>query len=414
VKSFYIQLPLLLQRIKIQIMKNPFLVILISSFIGSCSYPRYDIVISNIGLFNGNEDVGIVNIGINSDSIAIISSKPIAADSIINGTGKYIIPGLVNSHVHIWEPQQLKAGYASGILAQIGAHASNVERDQKIKKVNKEEGYSHYFTSGFAATVPNGHPTQVSSFPIETINDSISVSEWVDNRIDEKVDFIKIVRDHHDFFQFPALPTLSYDQIEELINYTHSKKLKAVVHIGTLEEMVTIAKYKPDGFVHMWSYSDNASLTEGALTTLKESGAFVIPTALLIPRGHAFSEQKGGKDASWARENFISAEAAKEGIKRMHEKGIVILAGTDTGAQPFMMDYAMDLFAELQLYSESGLSNLEVLKTATGNAAKAWNIPIGKLEKGSKLNMLMLNGNPIDSLNVLKEINTIWKTGKTE
>ncbi|MBN2732542.1 MAG: amidohydrolase family protein, partial [Balneolaceae bacterium] len=66
------------------------------------------------------------------------------------------------------------------------------------------------------------------------------------------------------------------------------------------------------------------------------------------------------------------------------------------------------------LYSEAGLSNLEVLKTATGNAAKAWDIPVGRLGVGSKANMVLLNGNPLENLEVLKDINTIWKATLAE
>lgn len=176
----------------------------------SCSQPaKYELVIENVGFFNGEEDKGIVNVAINSDTIATISTNQLLADSTINGSGKYLIPGLVNSHTHIWRTEDLKAGYDMGILANIGTHASDEARDRLIKAKSKKAGYPFYYTSGIAATVPGGHPTQVSSNPIETINDSISVKEFVDNRIANGADFIKIVREDHEFFIFPAQPTLN-------------------------------------------------------------------------------------------------------------------------------------------------------------------------------------------------------------
>jgi len=378
-------------------------------FLTSCSQPaKYELVIENVGLFNGEEDLGIVNVAINSDTITAISTNPLLSDSTMDGSGKYLIPGLVNSHTHIWRLEDLKAGYDVGILANIGTHASDEARDSLIKAKSKEEGYPFYYTSGIAATVPGGHPTQVSSNPIETINDSVSVKEFVDNRIANGADFIKIVRENHEFFIFPAQPTLSYNQIDEIIDYTHRFGYKAVVHIGMLTEMVKIAEYNPDGFVHMWSYSDESELKDEHLNIIKESGAFVVPTALLIPRGFENSEIRGEKAVRWAKENFISVEETLEGIRRMHQAGIMIVAGTDAGATP-TVNWDSDLLAELDLYSEAGLSNIEVLKTATGNAAKAWDIPIGMLSIGSKTNMVLLNGNPLENLKALKDINTNWK-----
>lgn len=370
---------------------------------------KYELVIENVGFFNGEEDKGIVNVAINSDTIAAISTEPLLSDSTIDGSGKYLIPGLVNSHTHIWRTEDLKAGYDVGILANIGTHASDEKRDNLIKTKSKEEGYPFYYTSGIAATVPGGHPTQVSSNPIETINDSISVKEFVDNRIANGADFIKIVREDHDFFIFPAQPTLSFNQIEEIIDYTHSLGYKAVVHIGMLSEMVKIAEYKPDGFAHMWTYSDESELKDEHLDIIKESGAFVIPTAILIPKGFENSKIRGEKALNWAKENFISLEKTLEGIRRMHLAGIMIVAGTDAGATP-TVNWDTDLLAELDLYSDAGLSNLEVLKTATGNAAKAWDIPVGRLSIGSKTNMVLLNGNPVENLGALKDINAIWKS----
>lgn len=92
----------------------------------------------------------------------------------------------------------------------------------------------------------------------------------------------------------------------------------------------------------------------------------------------------------------------------MHQAGIMIVAGTDAGATP-TVNWGSDLLAELDLYSEAGLSNIEVLKTATGNAAKAWDIPVGRLSVGSKTNMVLINGNPVKSLEALEEIDRIWK-----
>ncbi len=383
------------------------------AFLSACSEPQtYDKVIQNVSLFNGENDLGIVNIGINADTIAAISSTELLSDSIINASGKYLIPGLVNSHVHIWDLKQLNEGFKAGILANMGMHASNRSRDSLMKIEGLKNGNPFYYSSGIAATVPGGHPTQITP-QIETINDSVSVKQFVDNRIAEGADYIKIIKESSAWFgQASGPPSLSYDSIKKIIDYSHSKGKQVVAHIGSLDELVQIAKLNVDGFAHMWYSAINSELTQEKLHIIKNSGAFVVPTALVNQKAIELTEKEGGPMADWANENFLPMDKIRECIQQVHDAGIPILAGTDNGN--FDLNWGDDLINELQLYSQSGLNNLEVLKTATGNPSKAWGIPVGFLQVGSKANMVLLNGNPIEDLENLRNINTIWKNGQAQ
>ncbi len=389
-------------------MKKNSILLLFVIFVACQTPPSYDLVIKNVGLFDGENDRGIVNIAIIADTIAAISQEELLSDSVLDGTGKYLMPGMVNSHVHIWEAEQLKEAYAAGVLANTGMHASNASRDSTMKALSHTEGFSFYYTAGVAATVPGGHPTHITP-GIETINDSVSVKQFVENRIEENVDYIKIIKESSIWFgQSQETPSLPNDSVKAIIAYAHAKGLKAVVHIGSLEEMTTIAPFKPDGFVHMWYTSKDSELTNEKLNTIKESGAFVVPTAMVNKRALELTEKEGPVFAAWAKENYLPMEKIRESIKAVHDAGILILAGTDNGN--FDLNWGDDLVNELIIYKESGLTNIEALKTATGNPAKAWEISIGLLKVGSKANMLLLNGNPVEDLENLRNIHTIWKT----
>lgn len=384
-------------------------IILMLLLCGCTNQERYDLVFQNVGLFDGEEDHGIVNIGINADTIAIITKEQLRADSIKDATGKYIMPGMVNSHTHIWNEEHLKEGYENGILAYIGLNASNPERDKSLKELSNEKGYPFYFTSGYAATVPGGHPTQISYFPLETINDSVSVRAWVNNRLAENVDLIKVVRDSAEYFGALPLPTLPYDSIRDLIKYAQSKGLKTVAHTSGIKETIKIADFQPDGFVHDNPVKDSI-LTSEQLDNLKKNNVFVIPTAILNVKSREFAKPDSPR-YKYIMENKPAPETVIKNIELMHGAGIMIVAGTDAGAVPFV-NWGNDLLYELDIYSKAGMSNIEVLKTATGNASEAWDIPIGKLGLGSKLNMVLLKGNPIQNLENLKEVERVWKTEK--
>ena len=391
-------------------MKNRVLFFIVTLSIFSCSVPiSYDIVIQNVNLFDGYKDRGTVNIGINKDTIAAITTETLVGDSIIiDASGKYMIPGLVNAHVHASRPSDLKEGYPLGILTLLNMHTGLENREVEWKKIARDSlGYSVLFGAGHAATVPGGHPTQFSE-DMETINDSISVDDWLENRINNQVDYIKIVRDNYEWMGNPAIPTLDYPTIGRLILAAQKKGYKAVVHATKAEEMIEIAKFKPDGFVHLLDYKEDYPVAEDYYQTLVNSGAFIIPTG-----GIALKSMEGMPPflVEWVTNNLLNAEQRAEILKGYHQHGIPIVAGTD--AQEGQMNFGADYFLELELYEKAGLSNLEILKAATGNAAKAFGLPIGEIVVGGKANMVLLRENPMEDINHLSKVEQVWKNGKT-
>lgn len=375
-----------------------------------CTEPvKYDVVVENVRLFDGFEDLGTVNVAINNDTIAAITTKKLEADSIIAGSGKFMIPGLVNAHVHANSLEDLKAGYSFGILTLLNMHTGLEERELGWKTKTKDSiGFSTFYGAGHAATVPGGHPNQFSP-DMETISDSLSIADWVQHRIDKKVDYIKVIRENHEWMGYPPLPTLSYEQIQELIEYAHSKGYKVVVHANTVEEMVKIAEFKPDGFVHMLDYKEDLPVTDSFYDQLAKNNVFVIPTA-----GMALKSMEDAPPfiQDWVSNNLLNAQERASIIKDMHEKGVLIVAGTD--AQEGQMNFAEDYFLELELYKMAGLSNLEVLKTATGNAARAFNLPIGEIKEGRKATFVLLSADPLSNLSNLRKIEQVWKNGITK
>jgi imidazolonepropionase-like amidohydrolase len=368
---------------------------------------RYDLVIQNVWLFDGHVERGIINIAINDDTIAAITRERIIGDSVVDGTGKYIIPGLVNAHVHASALEDLKKGYSLGILTLLNMHTGLEERELSWKKISKDSArFSRLYGSGQAATVPSGHPTQFSP-NMETISDSLSVRDWVDNRIANHVDYIKIIREHHEWMGYPPLPTLSFGQIEEIIDYAHSKDLKVVVHANTVDDVIKIAEFGPDGFVHMLDYREDYPVSESYFKALADCGAFVATTS-----GMSLKNREDGPPfvQEWVANNLLDAQQRSEVIKGLRDHGILIVAGTD--AQEGQMDFGEDYFLELRLYEMAGLSNEEILRAATSNAAIAFGLPIGELKVGSNADMVILKGNPLADLDNLNRVEQVWKNGK--
>ena len=60
----------------------------------------------------------------------------------------------------------------------------------------------------------------------------------------------------------------------------------------------------------------------------------------------------------------------------------------------------------------AGLSNLEILRTATGNAARAFGLPIGEVSPGGAANFVLLSANPLENMENLRMVEQVWKNGK--
>lgn len=142
---------------------------------------------------------------------------------------------------------------------------------------------------------------------------------------------------------------------------------------------------------------------------LVDNNIFVVPKAGMALKS---MENTAPFIQDWVSKNLLNAQERASIIKQMHDKGILIVAGTD--AQEGQMNYGEDYFLELELYKMAGLSNLEILKTATGNAAKAFDLPIGEIKEGRKATFVLLNANPLSSLSNLREVGQVWKNGITK
>jgi enamidase len=100
----------------------------------------------------------------------------------------------------------------------------------------------------------------------------------------------------------------------------------------------------------------------------------------------------------------------QELVGRVHEAGGRIVAGTDTGAIRSLVP-GFALHHELE-YLSVALSNMDVLRSATGRAAEAIRRDdLGTIEPGKRADMLLLRGNPLDDLSALRDIDTVIADG---
>jgi len=378
-----------------------------SSGRASASISSCDLVIRHVRLFDGDVDRGLVDLAVQGGRIARIGAvgDGCAGATTVDGTGKYLVPGLVNAHVHLWKQSDLSAALQAGVFAVFDLHSSEGP-DAAFRQLRDSSGYASYYSAGYAATVPGGHPTEL--FPIETVNDSVTPEQFVAHRIAKGADLIKIVSGNlTPGSLWAGNPTLSYAQIEAIAHAARTHNRKVVVHVAQIGETVRIARLGVDGFAHLWSYGESA--TDEQLRTLAKTGVFIIPTVLLQQRAWQTIEREPNKEHAFR--NFLSPmPTVLREIRRVHDAGIPIVAGTD--APNYGVNYTDDLIEELEIYARAGLPNADVLRSATGTPARLFQLDgIGRIADGSRANMILLDADPLANVSALRDVSGIWKNG---
>lgn len=104
--------------------------------------------------------------------------------------------------------------------------------------------------------------------------------------------------------------------------------------------------------------------------------------------------------------------AILKNVALAHSLGVQLLAGTDNGVAYTIPGFS--LHEELALFVKAGLTNREALQTATTNAARFWNTKdgLGTLHVGSEASFIILNADPLESIDNTRKIFAVVRAGQ--
>ncbi|MGI9330134.1 MAG: amidohydrolase family protein [Gammaproteobacteria bacterium] len=113
-----------------------------------------------------------------------------------------------------------------------------------------------------------------------------------------------------------------------------------------------------------------------------------------------------GKNLDLVQRSLGNARAT---LKRLHDQGVPIVAGTDSPIFP----YGLALIIELENYVAAGLTPAQALRTATVNAAAALGAQadVGQLKAGLLADLIIINGDPLTKVTDLMQVSGVMKNG---
>jgi imidazolonepropionase-like amidohydrolase len=104
-------------------------------------------------------------------------------------------------------------------------------------------------------------------------------------------------------------------------------------------------------------------------------------------------------------------EVAKKNLKALVDQGVRIAMGTDTGPPARFQGFFEHL--EMEMMVESGMTPMQVMVSATGDAARCHrNNDLGVVAEGKVADLLVLGANPVENIRNLRTIEQVWMGGK--
>ncbi|MES2670465.1 MAG: CIA30 family protein [Pseudomonadota bacterium] len=387
-----------------------------------------DFILRNVRVFDGARVLPKAQVLVIDGRIAAVGAGVKAPQGVaeIDGSGKTVLPGLIDAHTHSWGEAQSDA-LRFGVTAELDM-LGDWNRLPELKRQRESlarTNQSDLWSAGAAVTAPGGHGTQYG-MKVPTLDADGDPAAFVAGRVGEGSDYIKfILEDFSAHSDTRRLPTITAAQAKIGIAAAHKAGKLGVVHVSRLQDGKAAIDAGADGLVHMFGEPGDAAFVAAA----KKRKAFVIPTlSVLATMARAGEGEKLAADARLApwlakaqtdslRASFgpgdpkpaVLADAIAN-VRALHAAGVDILAGTDAGNPGTA--HGASMHGERELLVRAGLTPTEALAAATSVPARRFNLgDRGRIAPGQRADLLMVDGDPTRDILATRAIARVWKNG---
>lgn len=386
-------------------------------------------VIRDVRVFDGARVLEHRSVLIANGEIAQIGGAEMRAPgaTVVDGRNRTLLPGLFDSHVHVAgnpEPA-LRQLAAMGVTTALDMFAGTqiLSAKQRIESADPPD-MADLRSAGLGAVGPGSALSAMMQRPLPAVTAADQADAWVNDRIAEGSDYIKIIYDPREG------GPLTFDVVSAIVQAAHARGKLVVVH--TLEEQTARQAIEAgaDGLAHLF-LGDSVSATFGEFAAAHH--VFVIPTLVTLhglcgnPEGHALANdrflaphvpaaqlQASDKQPDPSRQHLCAA--IQPTLQQLLHAGVPILAGTDvgiaTGQLLGVVAYGATLHLELELLVDEGLTPVQALSAATAAAADAFRLTDrGRIRPGLRADLLLVDGDPTRDITATRRIVSVWKRG---
>ena len=390
--------------------------------------------------------------------------------TVVDARGKWLIPGLIDSHIHLFQSGSLYTRPDGIDLTKYRPY----ETERQWLRDNMGDLLRRYLACGITTVIDIGGPLyqfpyrdrfnkdyasplilmtgplistyqpaafKIDDSPIIKADTPDEARELVRRQLPYKPDFIKI------WFIIRGMGKTGEEMlpvVQAAIDETHKAGLKVAIHTQELLAAKLGVKYGADFLVHSpedgvmddelmglirqnkVSYCPTMVVSQGItgfLTDNRKLTPFEFANANPHVLGTLFDfkhlpepELRNRYSSAINSEPYKTRASKVDSIKRMNllkvwKAGVNVAAGTDAGNPGTF--HGTSYVDELKAMQVAGLSNADLLKSATINAARIFgkDARIGSIAEGKLANLLVLKQNPLERIDAITTIETIVNRG---
>lgn len=342
---------------------------------------------------------------------------------VIDANGKMLLPGLWDMHAHFeqaeWGPAYLAAGVTTvrdcgnefdfinaikdaidkgkgvgpeilkaGIIDGKGQYALGIiQADTKQEAIKDVDRYKN---NGFVQIkiYSSVKPAIVKAICDEAHKQGLSVTGHIpigmtlQQGVDSGMDMVNHVQ---------YVYSIMKRNKDRSINFEDSTSIAAINFIKQHNVVIdpTVGVFE----MSFRDINDDITTIEPAFNTLP------LPLQALL--------KNTGQDSSGARKFKPLYESMVKIVKKLHDAGVTIVAGTDQGFPGF------SVARELELYVAAGLTPADAIQTATITPAKVMNMDkrTGSIDEGKNADIIIVDGDPLKNIREIRNVTTVIQGG---
>lgn len=433
--------------------------------ISACSldkHPEFDLIIANVNLIDGAGSAmqNGVNVYIKDHLIQAIDSEVIKqGEHVIDATGKYLMPGLFDCHVHTNNysadfPRLIHFGVTSVFIPGGGTCTDQYFEEMRDQGSQDSIPAPRVFHTSQHFTLEGRHPVKTYSSSnwqegesVYFLRDTLQIERLVKKVAQQPIQGIKLTIEEGPY------PPLVERMPQVFINKVSKEALKngtaVFAHVSDNIELQMAIEAGIKNLLHFTGvdldFERDKTLVEQIYhDSISWVTTLMLDKSMLYPNNPDWIEQSDIKNIYDPEEFekihdpafiFRATEYIKyfqeyynfenpslkdvitfqvEDLMELYKNGVNLVLGTDTGNDFIFPGHS--LHEEMQLLELGGMKPLDIIKMGTLNAAKMMKVDqdLGSIEVGKKADLILLDKNPLISISNTLTINAVIKNGEIQ
>jgi tryptophan 2-monooxygenase len=356
---------------------------------------------------------------------------------IIDLSTKFVMPGFIDTHIHLTGSPKVVANLASlndAALAFAGVSACEKVLNNGFTTVRDAGDFSinawvvaelkkaveageikgpRIVHSGHMVSAVGGHfdfsgllRNGITMAQVSVAEGVVEVKRVVHNEVSHGAEWIKVAGSGG--FMSPS------DGPDD-VSYSQEEMNALVAAARDLGKHVLVHAYG-DEAVHRAAIAGVRSIEHGSLSSvstlemLAHKGIYMVPTQIAVV-ANARETAKGNLNMNvpeWTREKNVKyAGKILECASNLAKSDVKIALGTDLGTFDFSVNGATE-FVEMV---HNGITPLRALKAGTSVAAEMLELNTGSIIAGKRADLVAMPGNPFEDIAVTEKVNFVMKDG---